>query len=139
MSHLSKIRGMIAVAACVLSAACFRAGGAASGELAPGATITFHNQGRDRIQVYLVGEKEEWLIGRLEPLETARLALPQFGFVTASRAVSVAVVPGWFTNLQARHEPRAAFSIDECTENLPGQEWRFVNGQLEGPLHARAR
>lgn len=135
----SKIRGLIAVAACLVSASCIRSSGSASGELAPSATITFHNQGRDRVQVYLVGEKEDWLIGRLEPLQTARLALPRFGFESSPQAVAIAVVPGWSRTLQPRREPRATLSIDEVNDDLPGQEWIFVNGQLDGPLRSRAR
>lgn len=139
MMGLSKIRGAIAVAACLMTGSCVRSGGSASGELEPTASITVRNQGRDRIQVYLVGEKDDWYIGHLEPLETARLALPQFGFASASRAVSLVVVPGWSRSLEPRREPRAAFSFDEVADNLPGQEWIFVNGQLEGPVRARVR
>jgi hypothetical protein len=95
MMGISKIRGIIAFVACLMTWSCVRSRRSASGELTPAAAIIVHNQGRDRIQVYLVGEKEDWYIGRLEPLETAHLALPQFGFPEASRAVSVAVVPGW--------------------------------------------
>jgi hypothetical protein len=139
MVGISKIRGIIAFVACLMTWSCVRSGGSAPGELTPTASITLHNQGRDRIQVYLVGEKEDWYIGRLEPLETAHLVLPQFGFASAARAVSLAVVPGWSRSLEPRREPRATFSFDEITDNLPGQEWTFVNGQLEGPMRARAR
>jgi hypothetical protein len=139
MSGISKIRGVIAVAACLVSTSCVRLGGSASGDLAPRATITFHNQGRERVQVYLVGEKEDWFIGRLEPLETARLALPQFGFTSASRSVALAVLPGWSKNLEPRRDPRATFSIDEVTDGLAGEEWFFVSGQLEGPVRRRDR
>ena len=133
----SKIRAAIALAASLTGAACVRPRGRAPGELPPKATITFRNQGSDRVQVYLVGETRDWFIGRLEPRQTAHLAVPRFGFMTASQAVSVAVVPGWSANAQPRREPRTTFSIDELTDDLPGQEWIFVNGRLEGPLHAR--
>jgi hypothetical protein len=139
MIGISKIRGMIAVAVCLVSASCVRLGGSASGDLAPRATITFHNQGRDLVQVYLVGEKEDWLIGRLEPLETARLALPQFGFASAARSVALAVLPGWSKNLEPRRDPRATFSIDEVTDDLAGEVWFFVGGQLQGPLRGHDR
>lgn len=135
---IANIRGVITVAACLLNASCVKLGGSAPGELAPSAAITFHNQGRDRVQVYLVGEKEDWLIGRLEPLETARLPLPQFGFASAPQAVAVVVVPGWSRNLQPRRDPHAAVSIDETSDKLAGEEWIFVNGQLQGPLRAQS-
>lgn len=134
----SNIRGVIIVAACFLSASCVRHGGLAPGGPAPSGTITFRNQGRDRVQVYLVGEKQDWLIGRLEPLQTARLALPQFGFASAPQTVALAVVPGWSRSLQPRRDPRAAVSIDEISDNLAGEEWIFVNGILQGPLRPQA-
>ena len=136
---IANIRGLITVAACLLSASCVQHGRSAPGELAPSATITFHNQGRDRVQVYLVGEKEDWLIGRLEPLETARLPLPQFGFASAPQAVALAVVPGWTRNLQPRRDPHATVSIDEISDNLAGEEWIFVNGLLQGPWRRQSR
>lgn len=67
-------------------------------------------------------------------LMTNRLATQ---FMMASQAVSVAVVPGWSANAQPRREHRTTFSIDKLTDDLPGQEWIFVNGRLEGPLHSR--
>ena len=137
MMGMSKIHGVIALAASLLSASCVRPAAHASGELAPKPTIVFRNQGRDRIKVYLVGENRVWLIGRLEPLETAHLALPEFGFVSTSQAVSVAVVPGWSANTLPGRDPGATFSIDELTDDLPGEEWIFVNGQLAGPLRAQ--
>ena len=139
MTGMSKIRGVIALAASLSSASCVRPADHASGELAPKPTITFRNQDRDRIKVYLIGENHFWLIGRLEPLQTAHLALPEFGFASTSQAVSVAVVPGWSANTLPRRDPGggATFSIDELTDDLPGEEWIFVNGQLAGPLRAR--
>lgn len=131
---IANTRGLITLAAFLMSASCVKLGGSARGDLAPTATITVHNQGRDRVQVYLVGEKDEWLIGRLEPLQTAHFPLPRFGFASAPQAVAVAVVPGWSQNLQPRRDPHAAFSIDQVSDNLAGEEWVFVNGQLEGPV-----
>ena len=95
--------------------------------------ITFRNSGRDRIQVYLVGERENWLLGRLEPLETARLRLPASWFVATGEAVVLAVLPGWSRSLAPRADRRATLSIAEPGGDLAGEEWIFVNGQLQGP------
>ena len=133
------IRGVSTFAACLLIASCALPGAKSSGRPEPSTTITFHNQGRDRIQVYLVAEKQEWLIGRLEPLQTARLPLPELGFAATSQSLALAVVPGWSGNVQPRRDPRATFSIDEVSDNLPGEEWVFVDGRLRGPLRGQSR
>ena len=133
------IRGVSTLAACLLIASCALPGANSTRQTAPSATITFRNEGRDRIQVYLVGEKQDWLIGRLEPLQTARLPLPEFGFASASQTVTLTVVPGWSGNAQPRRDPRAAVSIDQVSDNLPGEEWIFLNGQLQGPVQAGPR
>src|SRR5699024_2849156 len=98
-----------------------------------GGTITFRNSGRDRIQVYLIGERENWLLGRLEPLQTARLRLPESSFVVTGEAVVLAVLPGWSRSLEPRADHRATMSIAERGTELAGEEWLFVNGQLQGP------
>ena len=96
-------------------------------------TITFRNSGRDRIQVYLIGERENWLLGRLDPLETARLRLPAGSFAVTAEAVVLAVLPGWSRSLEPRADRRATMSIAERGTELAGEEWLFVNGQLQGP------
>lgn len=133
------IRRVSTLAACLLIASCALPGAKSTGRPEPSATITFHNQGRDRIQVYLVGEKENWMIGRLEPLQTAHLALPRFGFASAPLGVALVVLPGWSGSQQPRLDPQAAISNDEVSDNLPGEEWIFVDGQLQGPLRSQSR
>ena len=136
---IANFRGVATLASCLLTASCIHPGAERSGQPEPGPTITFHNQDRDRVQVYLVGEKQDWLIGRLEALETAHLPLPELGFAATTQPVALVVVPGWTRNLRPRQDPHATVSIDESSDNLPGEEWIFVNSQLQGPLRAQAR
>jgi len=96
--------------------------------------IMFHNQGHDRIQVYLVGETEEQLLGRLEPLETARLVLPEWSFDETPGTVRLAVIAGWSKDLRPSLNSKATFSVKEFKRNLSGEEWTFVGGQLIGTL-----
>ena len=58
----------LAITILLLVAACVPQQGGVSGQLKSVGSITFRNQSRDRIQVYLIGEKEDWLLGRLESL-----------------------------------------------------------------------
>ena len=115
----------------LLIASCVRHQVALEESMKSDATIVFHNQAHDRIQVYLIDERQERLLGRLEPLETARLRLPNFSSERAE-AVLLAVIPGWSKDLRPSRNGRAIFSIKEFTNNLPGEEWIFVSGQLIG-------
>jgi hypothetical protein len=130
---IAKIRRIAALAVGILMASCMQHRMALQEEPALAGTITFHNNGRDRIQVYLIGEKEDWLLGRLEPLETAHLRLPESPYATGEEAVVLAVLPGWARSLAPRGDRRVTLSLKEYTKNLPGEEWIFVNGQLQGP------
>lgn len=121
------------LAACLLLISCAPSPRMALARPEPARTITFHNNGRERVQVYLIGQKEDWLLGRLEPLERAQLRLPASSFVETDEAVVLAVLPGWSRSLSPRTDWRAVRSIEERGSQLPGAEWRFVNGQLQGP------
>ena len=134
---ITKIRRIASLAAGILIASCMQHQIAPPAERISAGTITFHNQGRDRIQVYLIGQKEDWLLGRLEPMETARLRLPESSSANAGEAVVLAVLPGWSRSLRPRGDRLATLSIAESGSNLPGEEWIFVNGQLLGPRPAR--
>src|SRR5437763_11833853 len=127
------VRRTAALAAVILIASCAQHQPPSLQTSTPVRTITFHNNGRDRIQVYLVGEKENWLLGRLEPMESVRLRLPESMSEETPEAVVLAVLPGWSRNLAPSRDRRAALSITEVSDNLPGEEWTFVNGQLLGP------
>ena len=96
-------------------------------------TIVFQNRSGDRIQVYLIGDKQDWLLGRLDPMETARLRLPASEWRESREAVVLAVLPGWTKSLAPRSASHATLSIAEIASNLPGGHWSFVNGQLQGP------
>jgi hypothetical protein len=127
------IRHTAALAAVILIASCAQHQPSSPQPSTPARTITFHNHGRDRIQVYLVGEKENWLLGRLEPMESARLRLPESVSDQTREAMVLAVLPGWSRNLAPSRDRHAALSMTEVGMNLPDEEWSFVNDQVLGP------
>lgn len=135
---ITKLRHVAAFAAALITASCVQHHAAPPEDPAPTVTITFRNQSRDRVQVYLIGDKEDWLLGRLESLQTAHLRLPESAFLT-TQPVMLAVVPVWSRNLQPRRDPRAILSIKQTMIDWPGMEWIFVGGQLQGPLRAQPR
>jgi hypothetical protein len=101
--------------------------------------ITFRNQSAIPIQVYLVGETREWLLGRLEPLQTGQLLLPAWTGETTPASVALVVISGWSRTLDANHHPGRVRSLNEPTERLNGGIWIFVNGQLLGPSRGESR
>ncbi|HMC55110.1 MAG TPA: hypothetical protein VKH19_08080 [Gemmatimonadaceae bacterium] len=104
---------------------------------APLGEIVFHNSSGNRIQVYLVADNAEWLLGRLEPYETARLRVPQPARAEERQMVSLVVIRGWSRALDARQRADAPRSLREVHQELVGQDWMFVNGQLAGPRVAQ--
>ena len=121
------------LAAGLLIASCTPHRGAAPTPAPSARIITFRNRSHERIQVYLVGQKENWLLGRLEGLETARLRLPESFSDASGEGVVLAVLPGWSRSLAPRADRRVALSITEPRGDVAGEEWIFVNGQLLGP------
>ena len=127
---IAKIRSLASLAAAMLIASCMQHQTTSTRPSMSARTVTFHNRGRDRIQVYLIGANEEWLLGRLEPLETVHLKLPESSSV-AGEPVVLAVIPGWSRSPAPRRDRRAMISVAERSSNLPGEEWTFVNGQVQ--------
>lgn len=101
-------------------------------------TIRFDNQGREHVHVYLVGEKREWLLGRVEPGATAMLRIPDAALADTDEFVQVAVLAGGRMTLDAAHDSRAKLSISQPASRLMSQRWRYVQGQLT-PLWVRGR
>jgi hypothetical protein len=130
---IANLGGMASLAAGVMIVSCATYKRPAMVESARTETIIFQNRSPERIQVYLIGEKQDWLLGRLDPMETARLRLPPSAWGESREAVVLAVLPGWTKSLAPRSDRRAAVSIAEIGSNLPGEHWSFVNGQLQGP------
>jgi hypothetical protein len=130
---IASICRSVSLVAGVSIAACMQHQTAPPAQSAPAATITFHNSGRDRVQVYLIGDKESWLLGRLEPMETAHLRLPESSAMDEGDVVVLGVLPGWSKSLAPRADARVRLSIAERRTAMSGEEWIFVNGQLQGP------
>jgi hypothetical protein len=59
--------------------------------------------------------------------------LPESFAAIPDEAVALAVLPGWSRSLAPRTDRRASLSIAEQGGDLAGEEWSFVNGQLQGP------
>lgn len=96
------------------------------------ATFVFRNQSRDRIAVYLVEDTRESLLGRLEPLQSASLPLPD-RVLTTRGTVRLAIIANGHTSLQPSRETGALISLRRPGSSLIGQSWAYTAGQLSEP------
>ena len=92
------------------------------------ATVEFSNQSAQRIDVYLVTETQERLLGRVEALTRARLPLPDG--VPDAGLMRLAVIRGATYTVSASTDARAVLSLKQPLGALTTQEWIFVGGQL---------
>lgn len=103
-------------------------GGAATD--APPLAIRFDNEARERVHVYLIGERREWLLGRVEPGARATLRLPDAALAEDQTFVRLAVLAGGGVTLRAAQDVRAAVTIAQSASAVLSQRWTFSQGQL---------
>ena len=116
-------------------AACTSAPGRAAAEApspieAGQVSLRFDNQARSHVHVYLVGEKREWLLGRVEPGAVATLRVPDGSLESNPGFVQLAVVEGKQVTQQAARDARAQLTIAQPASSILARQWRFVPGQL---------
>lgn len=92
-------------------------------------SIRFDNQARDHVHVYLVGQRREWLLGRVEPGAVASLRIPD-GALDETGFVQLAVIAGGGVTQQAARSARAQLTIAQTAAELASRRWRLVQGQL---------
>jgi hypothetical protein len=97
---------------------------------APQLTIRFDNSGRDRVDVYLIGVKREWVLGRVEPGAIASLPIPEEALAKGSMYVRLAVIAGEPLTFAAARNPRARLTIAQPASAILSQQWRFSQGEL---------
>lgn len=92
--------------------------------------IRFDNQARDRVHVYLVAARREWLLGRVEPGATATLKIPDGAFASEPGFMQLAVVAGPLSTQLASRNPRAQLTIAQDPAGIVSRQWRYAGGEL---------
>jgi hypothetical protein len=113
--------------------ACFQAASVRDGPLSMDEALLrfrFDNGGREHVHVYLIGEKREWLLGRVEPGAIAILRIPEESLVENAAFVRLAVIAGERMTLQAARNPRAMLTLGQPASAILSQEWMFSQGSL---------
>ena len=97
-------------------------------------TIRFDNTGREFVHVYLVGQKREWLLGRVEPGERKTMRLPDEALSADTGMMQLAVIIGERVNLGARRASRSILTIAQPSASLLDQRWTFSQTPALGQL-----
>ena len=92
--------------------------------------IRFDNGAREHVHVYLIGDRREWLLGRVESGARATLRIPEASLAGSPGFMQLAVVTGGRMTLQAARDPRATFTIAQPTSAILSQQWTYAQGQL---------
>jgi hypothetical protein len=109
----------------------------------PPLAISFDNEARDYVHVYLVDAQREWLLGRVEPGARATLRIPEAALAGNPGSMWLAALVGEHMTLRAAREARAAITIAQPAAQILSLRWTFsqtlANGQLTALPLGRAR
>jgi hypothetical protein len=99
-------------------------------------TLRFENLARDNVDVYLIGEKREWLLGRVATGEIASLRLPDEALAEGTM-LRLAVLAGERLTLAAARNPRAVLTTAQPLAVMLSQRWAFSRGSLTSLQHSQ--
>ena len=92
--------------------------------------IRFDNLERESVDVYLIGPKREWRLGRVAPGAIATLRLPDDAFAEDAMMVRLAVLAGAPLTFAAARNPRSVLTVAQPASTMLSQEWTFSRGAL---------
>ena len=93
-------------------------------------TIRFENLSRRTVDVYLIGQTREWMLGRVAPGAVVGLRLPDEALVEGSMMVQLAVIAGERLTFAAARHPRAVLTVAQPAGTIVSQRWTFAQGNL---------
>jgi hypothetical protein len=93
-------------------------------------TIRFDNLASENVDVYLIGAKREWLLGRVAPGAIESLPLPDEALAQGSVMLRLAVLKGERLTLAAARNARAVLTVAQPASAILSQQWTFSQGDL---------
>ena len=93
-------------------------------------SIRFDNPSRETVDVYLIGTKREWRLGRVAPGAVTTLRLPDEAFAEGSMMVRLAVLAGERVTFEAARDPHAVLTVAQPASEILSQRWTFSQGNL---------
>lgn len=100
-------------------------------------TVRFDNEARDYVHVYLVGVRQEWLLGRVAPGGRTTLQIPDAALADDAGPLRLAVLAGARATMRAANEIRAATTIAQPATDILSQRWTFSQLTATEQLTAR--
>jgi hypothetical protein len=97
---------------------------------AAASSFRFDNKARDHAHVYLVGQRREWLLGRVAPGAIATLRIPDDLFDSDPGFVRLAVITGAGVSQRAALDRRAQLTIAQDLSGILSRRWQLAQGQL---------
>lgn len=98
-------------------------------------SIRFDNFDRKSVDVYLIGTKREWLLGRVAPGAIGSLRIPDEALAEGSKMVRLAVLAGERPTFQAARHPGARLTAAQPASVILSQRWTFSQGALMSLVH----
>ena len=93
-------------------------------------TVRFDNLSRERVHVYLIGLKRDWMLGRVEPGAVSSLRIPDPALAEGESFVRLAVIAGARATLTPSRHPGAKVTLAQPVSGIMAQQWRFSHGEL---------
>ena len=121
--------------ACASAAAASRA--AQSGPAparAPSLYMPFDNDGKDNVHVYLVSERRQWLLGRVERGAHTTLRIPEDALTEQPGWLRLVVLAGDRVTQRAAAQPGAATATPQPAAEFLSQRWTFKQSLGGGQL-----
>ena len=96
-------------------------------------TLQFENEARTYVDVYLVGAKREWWLGRVSAGALTTLRVPEAARDEGGSFMRLAVLAAAPLSVQAAREPRATLTVLQPAPTLLSQRWTFSQRAFAGP------
>lgn len=123
VSFAATLTVSLALAGCVSTSSRPASGGPTRSDELPYA-IRFDNAAHDYVHVYLVGEKREWLLGRVEIGARATLRIPEDALDDAG-PMRLVVLEGQRRTPQVAGDSHAATTLKQPIAAILSQRWTF--------------
>lgn len=102
-------------------------------------TVSFVNEARDYVHVYLVSDQRQWFLGRVEAGDRATLRIPEEALADNWGSLRLAALEGQHKTLQVSNDARAATTIKQPVAAILSQQWTFSQTAATWQLTSRSR
>jgi hypothetical protein len=95
--------------------------------------IRFDNEATVHVDVYLVGEQRQWLLGRVEPGAAATLRLPSTSLAPTAGFVRLVALADSPRSVMAARDPHAIVAMEQPLSAIVSQRWTLSRSAFAAP------